>query len=209
MRALRCAFAIATRKQWQNLRVAHQQKNCISKKNTKKKKRNNDNGKQTTNKPTTNRNVQQFILNRRRRCRRWIESKNHNKRTRLCVWRSTRNVVFIFLWSVEKAKILRNTRQNGNGTHGVWISRAVKRNCRNETYDDIVAARLIGSLNQPVLLPASRAENTHDPHVHTHTHAHRDTVKRAHIHSEVAGSTRRDTLPAANTETDCICRCFG
>lgn len=134
-----------------------------------------------------------------------------SQQTDASVWRSTRNVVFIFLWSVEKAKILRNTRQNGNGTHGVWISRAVKRNCRNETYDGIVAARLIGSLNQPVLLPGSRAENTHDSHIHTHTntHAHRNTVKRAHIHSEVAGSTRRDTLPAANTETDCICRCFG
>lgn len=60
-------------------------KKTVFPKKYKKKKRNNDNGKQTTNKPTTNRNVQQFILNRRRRCRRWIESKNHNKRTRLCV----------------------------------------------------------------------------------------------------------------------------
>lgn len=64
---------------------SHINKKTVFPKKYKKKKRNNDNGKQTTNKPTTNRNVQQFILNRRRRCRRWRESKNHNKRTRLCV----------------------------------------------------------------------------------------------------------------------------
>lgn len=69
-------------------------------KNTKKK-RNNDNEKQT-NKPTTNRNVQQFILNRRRRCRRWIESKNHNKRTRLC--EEARATLFLFFYGRSKRR---------------------------------------------------------------------------------------------------------
>lgn len=150
---------------------SHNNKKTVFQKKYKKK---NSNNKKETNKPTTNRNVQQFILNRRRRCRSWIESKNHNKRTNLC--EEARTTLFLFFYGRSKRRKYCETHGKMTTAHTAYELRALWNESAVTKLTTI--SSLPGSLGHWISQFCCQAVESRIRTTHTHTHS--DTVKRAH-----------------------------